>query len=164
MGNNIINEVDKKTAEVKAKLHSITSPNKSLIILYEYYRFLLALNNTQITEAYIPEFIPSYSDHFKNFDPYCTHPSLTQLIIEQAEHIADFFPDSEIENSLRASSKKLAERLNELRSILKGGASPDALIGRSALTNIQSYMYSLQLMTRLIISLLKFPRTKKNFI
>ncbi|MCH7771676.1 MAG: hypothetical protein IIA49_11790 [Bacteroidetes bacterium] len=128
--NNIISEVEEKTAKVKEQLHSTTSSKRALIILFEYYQFLLDINNKQITEAYLPEFVQSYTDHIENFNPYCLHPSITQQIIEQAKKIADYFSGTEIADSLVIAGEKLQGELDKFKKVLSGDIPEELVINK----------------------------------
>ena len=128
--NNIISEVEEKTAKVKEQLHSTTSSKRALIILFEYYQFLLDINNKQIIEAYLPEFLQNYSDHIENFNPYCLHPSITQQIIEQAKKIADYFSGTEIADSLVIAGEKLQGELDKFKKVLSGDIPEELVINK----------------------------------
>ena len=128
--NNIIAEVEEKTAEVKRKLTSDNSCKRQMILLYEYYQFLLNLNNKQISEAYIPVFARDYADHLKYFDPFCIKPSITKSLIEQVEVIKDFIPDLGLTESLINTNEKLKKELIKLNKILSGEFPKDALVNK----------------------------------
>ena len=128
--NNILYEVENRTEDIRVKLNSSNSSQRSVINLYGYCEYLLNLNNKQITEAYLSEFVFRYSDHLNNYEPYCIPPSVTQLILQQVQDIACFFPNSEIANSLLDSSELLTKRLNKLNRILTGEVHSEDLINK----------------------------------
>lgn len=128
--NDAIHIVEEKTAKVKEQLRSTTSSKRSLIILFEYYQFLLDINNKQITETYLPEFLQDYSDLIENFNPYCLHPSITQQIIKQAKKIADHFSGTEVVDSILIGAKKLQGELNKLKRVLTGDILEELVINK----------------------------------
>jgi hypothetical protein len=126
MNNNAYN-VELKTSQLRQKLHSIISSKSSLLILYEYYDFLLSSGSKQIIDAYIPEFIQSYISLLDKFDPYCLNPSITQSLLEQTNRIAEYLTESEIKTSLKYSAQRLHNKLEKFKAVLNGSI-PDELI------------------------------------
>jgi len=125
MNDNAYN-VELKTSQLRQKFHSVVSSKSALLILYEYYNFLLGDDNKQLIEAYIPEFIQRYVSLLDNFDPYCLNPSVTELLIEQINKLGEYLPGSEIKISLKNSAQKLQRELKQFKTILEGKI-PDEL-------------------------------------
>lgn len=126
MNDNAYN-VELKTSQLRQKFHSVVSSKSSLLILYEYYDFLLSADNKQIIEAYIPEFIQRYISLLDNFYPYCLNPSVTQALIEQINKLGEYLPGLEIKTSLKNSAQRLHKELAQFKTILNGKI-PDELI------------------------------------
>ena len=125
--NNNAYSVELKTLQLRQKLNTVISSKSALLILYEYYDFLLGSNINQIIEAYIPEFIQRYVSLLNNFDPYCLNPSVTKAIIKQINELGNYLPESEIKTSLKNSIQRLREELEQFEAVLEG-QTPNELI------------------------------------
>lgn len=126
MNNNAYN-VELKTSQLRQKLNTLVSSKSALLILYEYYDFLLGSNIKQLIEAYIPEFIQRYVSLLNNFDPYCLNPSVTKALIKQINELDNYLSESEIKTSLKNSAQRLRKELEQFKAVLEG-QTPNELI------------------------------------
>jgi len=127
LNENTINEVERRTVEVRSQLNTISFNSKLIFVLYEYYKFLLNIENEQLIQSYLPEFIEEYTHLIKDYTAYYKSPEFTLSLIKQTELLTTQFPASELSESLSSSLNKITNELNNLRELLNGGQLYDQI-------------------------------------
>jgi hypothetical protein len=78
-------QLEQERTSLKEKLAGGFSNQAKLLLIYNFFERILASQNKNLTESYIPEFLADYIFYLKNCSAFGLPPSVTEQIIPQAE-------------------------------------------------------------------------------
>ena len=106
--------------ELASELNSSFSPRHKLILLTRYIENLCKVNNINLIEAYLAEFLDEYLALLKIYDPTGLEPARTEYIIETLHKLLKYELFQDYLNRLKTVEEAITLKLNELKKALLG--------------------------------------------
>lgn len=117
--NTTILNIENKRSNLLEILENSNSKRANLLHINDFFTLLLSLRNKQLTVSYILEFADTYFRLISGFDPFCIDPTLTEIIIDQANEILTFIEENE-KHKYSESIKIIENKLGKLKEYLAG--------------------------------------------
>ena len=118
-------ELEEKRKRLNQKLSEEKSPRYCLLLICDYFDFILSTKDEIIIDSYVPEFLPGYVKFLNLYSPQGLPPGKTERIIETAKNLiaANIFDNDKIKDAI----DEIQAKLSLLRAILDGRKNEEGL-------------------------------------
>jgi hypothetical protein len=113
-------ELESLRSELIEKTLSTSSNNLRLFLYQNYFEKILSLNNPNIEEAFLKEFLDDYTSCICKFEPWGVEPAVTMKLLEQFKKISISKITSENLTSLNYEVDRIEKQFEKLNLILEG--------------------------------------------
>lgn len=120
-------ELENKRSELLSELQFALSSKQILTLIIPYYDLISQSSNPDILHSYITEIKHVMIEAIEEYDPYCTNPSFSELVLIFIQKILSFDIFFEDNDKLNLISFEITSGLELLKKLLAGEKvnSPD---------------------------------------
>ena len=113
-------ELESLRSDMIEKTLNTTSNNLRLSLYQNYFETVLSLNNSNIEESFLKEFLDDYSSYVSKFEVWGVEPDITKKLLEQFKKVATLKIASENLTVLNPEIDRIKKQLEKLILILDG--------------------------------------------
>ena len=117
--NNLI-DLEKQRSELLERTLSSKSNFQKRVLYFNYFNQILSLNNANLNEAFLSEFLDDYVLVLSKFDAFGTDPIQTNLIIEQLEKLSALSITQSYQVEINAIKERIENNYAQLIDVLNG--------------------------------------------
>lgn len=113
-------ELESLRSELIEKTLRTSSNNLRLFLYQNYFEKILSLNNPNLDEAFLKEFLDDYTSCICKFEVWGVEPDITKKLLEQLKKVSSLYIASESLPSLNSEIERIEKQTEILNLILEG--------------------------------------------
>lgn len=118
--NHILFEIENANEKLRHFINDLNSGRLKLLSISDYFEKLFRIDNSNLIDANIPQFINAYYENLSVFDPVCLPSELVNSIISTAKKLKDLTNEYVNKDLIIKELDRIENLADEMNSVLQG--------------------------------------------